>query len=181
MASLKDDKGTLETRLYIIFNRKDEAAHRCPQHLQDIFKMLFQVPYKSTANDGSSKVIMNDLENDYIRVCRAIHNYSFDIFEHRVNKRKDELSNIQRYIEQDQTHFTPTHRSTLVKFLGHVDAIIKNVANARTAKQLPAIFIKLLLTIYSYWTKHNLFPKDSLVDEKATLLDRADTWLAEGV
>jgi hypothetical protein len=94
--------------------------------------------------------------------------------------RKGELSEIRRYIEQDQTHFTPPHRSTLVKFLGNVDAIIMNVANAQTTKQLPAIFIKLLLTVYSYWTKRNRLPKDSLVDEKVTLLDRADTWLAEG-
>ena len=34
MASLKDDNGTLETRLYIVFNHEDdETAHRCPRHL----------------------------------------------------------------------------------------------------------------------------------------------------
>ncbi|KAF8487750.1 hypothetical protein F5888DRAFT_1911251 [Russula emetica] len=34
MACLKDDKGTLETRLYVVFNHEDdEAARRCPQHL----------------------------------------------------------------------------------------------------------------------------------------------------
>jgi hypothetical protein len=29
MACLKDDKGTLETRLYIVFNHKDDEAARC--------------------------------------------------------------------------------------------------------------------------------------------------------
>jgi hypothetical protein len=180
MASLKDDKGTLETRLYIVFNREDEAALRCPQHLQDIFKMLCQVPYKTTAKHSYPKVILNDLENDYIRVCRAIHNYSFDIFAYRVNKHKHKLSVIREYIELDQTHLSLQHRSTLVEFLEQVDEIIKHVANAKTMKQLPAVSIMLLLRIYLYWTEHDLLPKDSQVDEKITFLDRVDAWLAGG-
>jgi hypothetical protein len=177
-ACVKDDKGTLETQLYIVFNHKDdEAALRCPQHLQNIFKMLRQVPYRPM--DASPKVIANDLENDYIGVCRAIHNYSFDIFAYRVTKRKHKLSDIRRYIELDQTDFTLQDRSTLVTFLKHVDMIITNVAYAETTKQLPATSIKLFLNIYLYWTKHDLLPKDSLAEEKVTLLDRADTWLAK--
>jgi hypothetical protein len=57
--------------------------------------------------------------------------------------------------------------------------IITNVAYAETTKQLPVTSIKLFLNIYLYWTKHDLLPKDSLADEKVTLLDRADTWLAK--
>ena len=46
-ACLKDDKGTLETQLYIVFNHEeDEAPRRCGQHLQSIFKMLQKVPYQ---------------------------------------------------------------------------------------------------------------------------------------
>jgi hypothetical protein len=181
MACLKDDKGTLETRLYIVFNHEDdEAARRCPQHLQVIFNMLRQVPYKPPALDGSPKVISNELENDFIEICRAIHNYSFDIFAHRVTKREHKLSDIRGYIEQDQTQFTPQHRSTLVAFLDHLDMIVKIVANAQTTKQLPTTCIKILLWMYSYWTQHDLLPEDSLTDKKVTLLDRADAWLADG-
>ena len=50
------------------------------------------------------KVIANELENDFIEICRAIHNYSFDIFAHRVTKREHKLSDIRGYLELDQTH-----------------------------------------------------------------------------
>ena len=128
------------------------------------------------------KIMENELENDFVDICRAIHNYSFDIFAHRVAKRKHELSHIRRYIEQDQMHFTAQQRSTLVGFLYHVDSIIKKVAKAQTKKQLPAVFIKLLLRMYSFWTEQKLLPEDSLPDNlnKFTLLDLADTWLASG-
>jgi len=46
--------------------------------------MLRQVPYKPPAMGGSPKVIANSLEIDFIEICRAIHNYSFDIFAHRA-------------------------------------------------------------------------------------------------
>ena len=183
MACLKDDNGSLETRLYIVFNHEnDEAARRCPEHLQVIFNMLRQVPYKPPPTGGSPKVMANELENDFVDICRAIHNYSFDIFAHRVNKREHKLSEIRRYIEHDQTHFTAQQRSTLVAFLQDVDKIIENVARAQTTKQLPTVFMKGLLWAYSYWTEHNLLPKDSgsLPDNKLTLLDAADTWLASG-
>jgi hypothetical protein len=179
-AYLKDDKGTLETRLYIVFNHKDDDEVVVVQHLQDIFKMLHQVPYKSM--DSSPKVIANDLQNDYIKVCRAIHNYSFDIFAYRVTKREHKLPDIRRYIELDQTYFTPQDRSTLVRFLDSVSAIIKKVADAQTTKQLSTHSIKLLLNIYLYWTEHGLLLKDSPADGKpvkVTLLDRADAWLAQ--
>jgi hypothetical protein len=86
-ACLEDDKGTLETRLYVVFNRDDdEAARRCPQHLQVVFKiMLRQVPYKPLAVDGSPKVVADELENDFIEIRRAVHNCSFDIFAHRAS------------------------------------------------------------------------------------------------
>ena len=67
-----------------------------------------------------------------------------------------------------------------MKFLDGVDMIIKHVAKAQTTKQLSTIFIKLLLRIYSYWTEHNLLPKDSLADNKISLLGDADEWLAGG-
>jgi hypothetical protein len=181
MTSLKDDGGTLESQLYIVFNHgDDEAAHHCRQHLESIFNILRQVPYEPPATDGSPKVIANSLENNFIEVCRAIHNHSFDIFAHRVTKRKHKLSDIRGYIEQDQMHFEPQDRSKLVVFLRHVDMIIRVVANAQaTTKQLPASTIRLLLSIYSYWTEHNLLPEDMLASNKPTLLDNVDAWLAD--
>jgi hypothetical protein len=181
VASLKGDNGILETRLYIVFNHEaDGAYHRCPQHLQDIFNMLHQVLYEPPATGGSPKVIANELQNDFIKICRAIHNYSFDMFAHRVTKREHKLLYIRTCVEQDRTHFTPQHRSTLVAFLDHVDAVITGVAKAKTTKQLPTIFIKMLLGMYSYWTEHNLLSKDGQADKRVTSLDRADAWLADG-
>ena len=55
MARLREDEDTLETELYIVFNREDEAARRCPLHLQSIFVMLSQVPCKSAEIFGSPK------------------------------------------------------------------------------------------------------------------------------
>jgi hypothetical protein len=99
---------------------------------------------------------------------------------HRVAKHRHWLSDIRGYVEQDRTHFPPQHRSTLVVFLQHVDMIITDVANAQATKELPAVSIRMLLSIYSYWTEHNFLPKDALADNKVTLLDNADTWLADG-
>ena len=179
MASLKDDKGTLETRLFNVFNHiNDEAARRCPEHLQAIFNMLRQVPYKPPAADGSRKIMSNELVDDFVDICRVIHNYSFDIFAHRVTKREHRLSDIRRYIELDQTDLTPRQRSILVEFLEHVDWIIKNVAKAQSTKQLPTSFIKMLLMMYSDWTRRNLLPKDPPAGNKFTLLDTADALLA---
>ena len=180
MACLKEDKGTLETRLYIVFNHEDdESARRCPQHLQSIFEMLRQVPYKLPAADGSPKVIANELQKDFIEICKAIHNYSFDTFAHRVSKREHKLPGIRGFIEQDRTHFTTEERSTLANFLEGVDWVIMEVANAQTTRQLSTNFIRRLLMIYLYWTKHDLLPEDSLADKKVKLLDHADAWLAE--
>jgi hypothetical protein len=131
--------------------------------------------------DGTRKVTVNSLlETELIEICGAIHNYSFDIFAHRVTKHKDKLSEIQGYIEQDRTHFEPQDRAKLVEFLQHVDGIIKIVTNLQAKKQLPAIIIRMLLYVYSYWTKHNLLPKDMFADNKPTFLDHVDTWLADG-
>ena len=181
MACLKGVNGSLETRLFIGFNHNnDEASRRCPEHLQAIFDMLRQVPYKPPATDGSRKIMSNELEDDFVDICRAIHNYSFDIFAHRVTKREHKLSDIRGYIELDQTSFTPQQRSTLVDFLKHVDMIIEHVARAQTTKQLPTLFIRMLLMMYSYWTRHNLLPEDPPAKNKLTLLDTADAWLASG-
>jgi hypothetical protein len=180
MASLKDDKGTLQMQLYIIFNHEDdEAARSCSRHLQSIFAMLRKVPYKPPAMDGSPKVIGKELEDNLIEICRAIHNYSFDIFAHRVTKREDNLSDIWTYVEQDRTQFTPEQRSTLLDFLQHVDGITKTVAKAQRTKQLSIINTQMLLDIYQYWKKVKLLPEDSLANNRVTLLDNADMWLAD--
>ncbi|KAI0277271.1 hypothetical protein BGY98DRAFT_980548 [Russula aff. rugulosa BPL654] len=180
MASIKDNGGTLETQLYIVFNHEDdEAAHHCRQHLESILNMLRQVPYVPPAMDGSEKVIADSLQNDSIKICRAIHNHSFDIFAHRVTKHAHRLSDIRRYIEQDQMHFEPQDRSELVEFLRHVNMILMMVANAQATNQLPATSIQMLLYMYSYWTEHDLLPKDLSVNNKPTLLDNVDTWLAD--
>lgn len=175
MACLKYEKGTLETRLYVVFNHEDDkAARRCPQHLQFIFEILRRVPYKPPAIGGSPKVIPKELVSNLIEICRAIYNYSFDIFSHRVTKHRDKLSDIGRYTEQDRTHFTPQQRSMLARSLQDVDAIIMDVANVQATKQLP-ISIEMLLGMYSYWTGHNPLPKDdALADNKVTLLDTVD-------
>ena len=61
MACLRDDNGSLETRLYIVFNHEnDEAARRCPRPLQVIFNMLRQVPFKPPRKDGSVKIMENE-------------------------------------------------------------------------------------------------------------------------
>jgi hypothetical protein len=72
-ACLEDDKCALETRLYVVFNHgDDEAARRCPQHLQVVFKiMLRQVPYEPPAVNGSPKVISDELENNFIEIRRS--------------------------------------------------------------------------------------------------------------
>jgi hypothetical protein len=40
MASLKDNTDGFETQLYIVFDREDESARRCSQHLQNIITLL---------------------------------------------------------------------------------------------------------------------------------------------
>ena len=179
-ARVKNDQGALETQLYIIFNhQKDEAPNHCVQHLTSIFTMLRNVPHKlpTLAMEGSLKLIAGELEEYLIEICRAIHNYSFSIFAHRVNKRQRAMAKIQEYIEKDQTYFTPEQRSTLLKFLNHVDLIIKTVTQAQATKQLSTTKIQMLISIYSSWKKHNLLPRDTLADNNFTLLDTADKFL----
>jgi hypothetical protein len=107
MASLKDNAGTLETQLYIVFDHEnDESAVDCRQHLQKIFNMLQLVPYIPPATDGSPKVIAEELQSNHIEFCQAIHDYSFNIFRYRVTKHEDKLSEIRGYIEQDRQNFT---------------------------------------------------------------------------
>lgn len=181
MACIKQDKDAIETQLYIAFDHgDDEAARSCPKHLQSVFGMLHQVPYQPISTGGSPKVIAGELKDKLVEICRAIHIYSYDIFEYRVNKRKHKLSDIRGYIEQEPTYFTPQQRSTLVAFLQHVGMIIKVVADARDTKQFSDIDIQSFINIYPYWTDHNLLSKDRLADNKVTLLDHADAWLVEG-
>jgi len=140
-------------------------------------KFLFKPPPK----DGSPVVIANELENNFIEICSAIHNYSFDIFAYRVTKRKDKILDIRGYIEQDKTHFSQEQRSTLLEFLIGVKAINILVANAQATgtKELPTTFIEMLLSMYSFWKKDNLLLKDLPADRILTLLDLADAWLAD--
>ena len=174
-ACLKNSNDTLETQLYIVFNHQDDDAHRrCCQHLESIFTMLRRVPYKPPEMDGSPQLITNDLETNLLEICRAIHNYSFGIFAHRVNKHQHEMSNIQKCIAEGQ----PTFASPLSTFLQQVGMIIRTVSQAQATKQLSIIQIRMLLGIYSFWTKNLLLPRDPLVDNTVTLLDTADTFLA---
>ena len=57
-ACLKNDKGTLKTQLYIVFNHQEDASpHRCGQHLRSIFMMLRRVPCKSSVMDDSPNLM----------------------------------------------------------------------------------------------------------------------------
>jgi hypothetical protein len=154
-----------------------EAAHHCPQHLQTIFNMLSQVPCEPHAADSSPKVVAESLGTYFIEICREIHNYSFDIFAHRVTKHEKELSKIRGLIKQNQMQFLPEQHSTMMHFLQHVDMIIKAITMAQDTKQLSNIGIDILLSIYLFWTKHNLLLKDSLPNTP-TFLDYVDVWLA---
>ena len=140
--------------------------------------MLRRVPYRSLATDGSRKVIADELESNYIEICQAIHDYSFEVFHYHVTKREHRLSEIRGHIEQDRRNFTDQQRETLLTFLYHVDRII-TVTTTMTTEQFPTTFIKVLLGMYSYWTYNGLLPKDPPADNKLTLLDHADTWLAK--
>jgi hypothetical protein len=182
MASLKDNFGTLETQLYIVFNRElgNEEVDDCRQHLETLFNMLRQVPYERPATDGSPKIIADSLEIYFVDFCKVIHDYSFGVFAYRVNKRKERLSEIQGYIEQDQTRFGPQDRSKLAEFFQHVEGIILAVDIAQDTKQFDDNSIELILDIYSYWTEHNILPDLLVADDKPTLLDHVDMWLAEG-
>ena len=188
MACLKHDKGVLETQLYIVFNNgSDEAAHRCGKHLETIFRMLGQVPYKSSPINGfhktchSSRIFPAEMKKEYIKICEAIHSYSFNIFEYHVNKHKEMVSKIQEYIEQDQMVFLPQEQEALVDFLHHVTTIIKVVAEAYNTRQLSPKAIQMLIDIYLYWKKHNLLLKDKSANNTSTLLNRADKWLAKAL
>ena len=179
MASIKDNAGTLETQLYIVFNHEgDESAGGCSQHLQNILTMLRKVKYIPPATGGSPKVIADVLEDGYIEICQAIHDYSYEVFLHRITKREHKLSEIRGYIEQDQSYFTDKQREILLNFFFHVDTIITS-ATTTTTEQFPTEFIKMLLGIYTYWSNNNLLPKDPPADKRLTLLDNADAWLAE--
>ena len=181
MACIKPYNDTVEIQIYIAFNHEnDEAAVSCTEHLQSIFEMLHQVRYRPSTTNDSSRVIGKELEDELVEICGAILNYSYDIFKYHVNKRKDKLSQIREYIVQGSAHFSSQRHSTLVEFLEHVVMIINIVADAQATKQLPDMDIQMLLNIYSYWTNHNLLPDDPLANNKSTLLDEADAWLAEG-
>ena len=181
MACIKPYNDTVETRIYVAFDHdNDEAAVSCPEHLRSIFEMFHQVRYRSPATSDSPRVMGKELEDELVEICGAILNYSYDTFKYRVNKRKHKLSQIREYIEQGSARFSSQRRFTLVEFFKHVDAIINIVADAQATKQLPDMDIRMLLNIYSYWMNHNLRPYDPLANNKPTLLDEADAWLAEG-
>ncbi|KAF8324259.1 uncharacterized protein EI90DRAFT_2346388 [Cantharellus anzutake] len=180
MACIKANKGALETQVYIAFNHNDDgAASNCPVHLQSIFDRLSCVPYRPHVVAGSPKGISSELEGSLFEVCTAIHNYSFDLFAYRVNKRKHKLSDIRSYIEQEKRQFNSRQRSMLLEFLLHVESIIKVVTNAQTTKQLSSDFIRVLVQTYSFWTTNGLLPQERLAGDVVTLLDHADAWLAD--
>ena len=119
MASLTGNCGTLETQLYIVFNRElgDKEVHGCRHHLETIFNKLRQVPYEppASATDGCPKTIAPPLEPYLLDLCKVIHEYSFDVFAYRVKKREKRLSEIRGYIEQTQ-YFESPDRSKLAIF-----------------------------------------------------------------
>jgi len=150
----------------------------CGNHLDTIFRMLRKVPYMPT-HRGSPKVMSNTLKEDFIKICTVIHDYSFNIFQSRVNKRKKNLLEIRNHIQQDEEFFKPEQRSTLLEFLRNVVVIINAVTNAEHMAQFPTSTTVMLDAMYSMWTDDNLLPKDDLADKRLTLLDIADGWLAE--
>ena len=179
MASIIRDGDVLKTQLYIVFNHEnDDAAIKCKDHLETIFRMLCKVRHPPT-NRGSPKIIPSTLMEDFIKICAVIHNYSFNIFKSRVNKRKNKLWDIRNYIEHDEGHFNPQQRTTLLEFLTYVANIIVEVTDAEDMDEFPTSTMEMLQTVYTVWTKQNLLPKDDLAGNTPTLLDAADTWLAE--
>ncbi len=121
----------------------------------------------------------NTLMEDFIEICAVIHNYSFNIFKSRVNKRKKNLLEIRNHIEQDEGFFKPEQHSTLLKFLSCVANIMRAITDAEHMNQFPTSTMKMLQTVYSEWTNDNILPKDDLAGNTLTLLDIADNWLAE--
>jgi hypothetical protein len=180
MACLKYGHGTLKTQLYIVFNHQKDDSHRlCLQHLKSIFRTLKQVPYKTPEMDGSPQLIMADFKTEFFEICRVIHNYSFSIFAHRVNKRRNEMSNIQVLIENERSAFTPNQHSLLLSFLRTVGLIMGIVSRAEAKEtKLSIAAIETIHGFYSFWKKTGLLPKDALADDTVTLLDTADVVLA---
>lgn len=183
MATLTDNHGTLETKLYVVFNHElgDDGNHDCRHHLETILSMLREVPYEPPvpATDGSSKTTALSLETNLVELLKVIHEYSFDVFAHRVKKREDRLSEIWGYVEQTQ-HFGTEDRSKLVIFFREVRGIILAVNHAQTLNELSESRIQMILGIYSEWTDHNLLPDLDATGDKLTLLDRLDKWLVDG-
>jgi hypothetical protein len=177
MASVIRNGNVLKTQLYIVFNHEtDDAATKCKGHLETIFQMLRKVDPPPT-NRGSPKIIPNTLMEDFIKICAVIHNYSFNVFKYRVNKRKKKLREIQNYIEHGG-YFEPHQRETLLTFLRYVANIITEVANAKD-DQFPTSTMEMLQAVYSKWTNDLLLPKDDVAGNTLTLLDAADQWLAD--
>jgi hypothetical protein len=105
-------------------------------------------------------VIMEELSSHYFKICKAIHEYSFNAFAHHITKHYQRFLETRKHIEQDQTHFTHNHRSMLSVFLGHVDLISEYVKEVMSTKCLSTTFMEALQGWYWHWTEHNLLPKD---------------------
>ena len=179
MASVIREGDVLKTQLYIVFDHQnDDAAIMCRNHLETIFQMLHKIPYTPT-DRGAPKIMPKTSKESFIEICRVIHNYSFNIFRSRVNKRKKNLLEIRNHIEQDEEFFRPEQRGTLLKFLTHVANIINAVLNAQHMDHFPTSTTKMLRSRYLTWRNDNLLPNEDLADNKLTLLDKADSWLAE--
>jgi hypothetical protein len=185
MASLTANRGTLETQLYTVFNRGlgDDGIHRCRNHLKTIFNKLQQVSRESPApaTNDLPEDIEPSLKEYLVDLCKVIHDYSFDVFAYRVNKRKASLSVIRGHIKQDPTaRFGYEDHSKLIVFFQNLEAIIKAVDDARATKQFSRRSIDLIQESYLYWTYRNLLPNILDAGDKPTLLDDVDKFLADG-
>ena len=179
MASVIREGDVLKTQLYIVFNHhNDDEARICENHLKTIFRMLHEVPYTPT-DRGSPKIMPDTLKEDFIKICTLIHDYSFNIFQSRVNKHKKNLLKIRNHIEQDEGFFKPEQRGRLLEFLTHVAGIINAVTDAEHIYPFPTSTTRMLCSMYLTWTNDNLLPNEDLADNTLTLLDIADSWLAE--
>jgi len=180
MACLKYGDSTLKTQLYIIFNHQDDSYRLCLQHLKSIFRMLKQVPYKTPEMDGSPQLIMGDFKTEFLEICTVIHNYSFSIFAYRVNKHRNEISNIRELIEKERSSFSSNQHSSLLSFLRAVEMIMDIVSLAEAEKTKFSIAaITMIHSLYLRWTKMGLLLEDPLADNTVTLLDTADVVLAQ--
>ena len=181
MADLREDNGSLKTKIYIIFNRQtaDEAA-RCQRYLKSVFDLLRRVPYRPPA-DVSPKVLdadsLNESMVDLVDICRVLHNYSFESFYRRATKHEESFKRIQDRTYSQWDEFTSEQRGKLRKFFNHIQAVLVMAHDAQATKEVSAAQIQMLQSMYSYWTKENIMPSEG---EEVALVDTVDKLLGAG-